>query len=79
MLLLDIRDHVQLVGSITLTDLARRFDRPESAIQGMMEQWVRKGNVSIVNNDVSCSTGSCGGCSQGSCAGSAIKYVWQEK
>lgn len=79
MLLLQVRDHLQLVGSVTLTDLARRFDVPESAMQGMMEQWVRKGKVVIVDNAISCSSGGCSGCSEGGCSGSAIKYVWQEK
>lgn len=78
MLLLKIRDHIQLVGSVTLTDLARHFDMPESAMQGMMEQWVRKGKVIVVNNEISCSSGACGGCTQAGCSGSAIKYVWQE-
>lgn len=78
MLLLKIRDYVQLVGSVTLTDLARHFDVQESAMQGMMEQWVRKGQVLVVDNDISCGTGSCGGCTQPGCSSSAIKYVWQE-
>lgn len=78
MLLLKVRDHLQLVGSATLTDLARRFDIPESAMQGMMEQWVRKGKAVVVNDDINCGSGACGGCTQPGCSGSTIKYVWRE-
>ena len=76
MLLLKIRDHLQLMGSATLTDLARHFDVPESAMQGMMEQWIRKGKVNVIEVPLDCGSGGCAGCSQGSCNGNFIKYVW---
>lgn len=78
MLLLQIRDHLQLVGSATLTDLARRFDVPESAMQGMMAQWIRKGKVKMIEIPMDCGSGGCAGCLQGNCNGNYIKYIWSE-
>lgn len=78
MLLLDIRDHLQLVGTATLTDLARRFDVPESAMKGMMEQWIRKGKVKMIEIPMDCGSGGCAGCSQGNCNENLTKYVWVE-
>lgn len=84
MLLLKVRDYIQLAGSVTLTDLARHFDTAESAMQDMAEQWVRKGKVLVVKNPSSpCVSGSCGACSQGAnssyggCNGSQIWYRWR--
>ncbi len=78
-MLLKVKDHLQLVGAATLTDLARKFDVPESVMQGMMEQWIRKGRVLMKNEGITCDSGSCGGCTQSGCAANYIKYYWLEK
>lgn len=77
-MLIKLRDYLQLVGSASLTDLSRHFDIQESAIQGMLSQWVRKGQVTMLSVEpTSCASGSCSSCSLGDCGGSQIWYRWQ--
>ncbi|QIQ20869.1 FeoC-like transcriptional regulator [Zophobihabitans entericus] len=77
MLMTDVRDYVQLVGRATLQDLSRHFKIQESAMQHMMEFWVKKGRVSLVVLDqTSCSTGKCSDCFE--CDDSTKQlYIWQ--
>jgi hypothetical protein len=71
MILKDIRHYLQQRGQATLGDIARHFDSEPSAVQGMLEHWIRKGKVRR-----SLATRSCGSsCSK--CDPTAIEiYQW---
>jgi transposase-like protein len=45
MILQDIKRYLQQRGQATLGDIARHFDSEPSAVQGMLDRWVRKGRV----------------------------------
>ena len=71
MILKDIRHYLQQRGQATLGDIARHFDSEPGAVQGMLEQWIRKGKVRR-----SLATRSCGS-SCGKCDPAAIEiYQW---
>jgi predicted transcriptional regulator with HTH domain len=73
MILKDIRLYLQQRGQATLGDIARHFDSDPSAVQGMLEQWVRKGKVRR-----SLATSSCGSsCSK--CDPTSVEiYQWAD-
>jgi len=73
MILKDIRRYLQQRRQATLADIARRFDSEPSAVQGMLDQWVRKGKVRR-----SLATSSCG-VSCGKCEPASTEiYQWVE-
>ncbi len=51
-------------GPMTLNELSRRLNIEASALQGMIEFWVRKGRLrddeAAVNEATACTSGSCG-------------------
>jgi DNA-binding IclR family transcriptional regulator len=64
MILLKLRDYLKEKHVASLSDVARHFDIPESAVQNMLEHWVQKGQVRVghATADVGASCGSgCGG------------------
>jgi len=69
MLLIEIRDYLRARTGVSLGELCRHFRLPESAMQGMLEQWVRKGRV--VKLTASCAS-HCG-----QCVGESEWYRWQ--
>jgi hypothetical protein len=79
MILMELRDYLKEKRVASLSDMARRFDIPESAMQNMLEHWVRKG-CAVINIGVSCRSG-CGGCnigkSESRCDGASIVYRWR--
>ncbi len=86
MILLELRDYIKEHKMVRLSDLARHFDIPESAVQPMVEHWVRKGNVvaqkmqDIVATNGCSSGGSCSSCSVAGCdSPSSIIYRWRQE
>jgi putative ferrous iron transport protein C len=69
MLLIEIRDFLQARHGASLGELCRHFRLPESAMQGMLEHWLRKGRV--VKLTAPCAD-HCG-----QCVGESEWYRWQ--
>lgn len=81
MILLELRDYLKEKRTATLTDLARHFDIPESAVQPMVAYWIRKGCVAeqipVVTSSLSaCGSGSCSGCTS-RCDTPSVIYRWK--
>lgn len=77
MLITSIRDYVQLKGRASLQDIARHFRLPESAVTQMLDFWIKKGTIKLVeqNPPLFCQTNQCHSCS--SCDLSRnIEYIW---
>lgn len=75
-MLMILKNYLQQVGRVSLTDLAHHFDIQESAIEGMMNTWVLKGYVSLINKE-GCTIGNC---SKDCCSSSSqIIYQWRGK
>ncbi|KES16517.1 FeoC-like transcriptional regulator [Gilliamella apicola] len=76
MLIISIRDYVQLKGRVNLQDVARHFRLSESATEPMLNFWVKKGVMKLVNNDLlTCAGKQCSACI--SCKLSIYpNYVW---
>ncbi|MDR2173810.1 MAG: FeoC-like transcriptional regulator [Burkholderiales bacterium] len=71
-----LRDYLKEKHAVSLTDVSRHFDIPESATQSMLEHWVRKGCVAL-DVGVSCG-GGCGGCASARrCDGNSMIYWWR--
>lgn len=54
-------------GSINLNDLSRKLSIERSALEGMIEYWVRKGRIKDDEREqeqifATCQPGNCGGC-----------------
>lgn len=78
MLITSIRDYVQLKGRVNLQDVARHFRLSASATEPMLNFWVKKGVIKLVNNDLfTCAGKQCSACI--SCHLTAYpNYVWIE-
>jgi len=74
MILSDIKRYLQAREQSTLADMALHFDVSDDALEGMLEQWVRKGRVSREKLTASCGS-SCNKCGQ---AATEI-YRWLDK
>lgn len=59
-MLTEIKKLLKERESISLSDLSIHFEVEESAMEKMMEIFLRKGTAK--KTDIGCSTGSCGGC-----------------
>ena len=73
MILSEIKSYLQTRKQATLTDIANHFDADPSAIEGMLEQWIRKGKIKKVPLTDSCGS-SCNKCDSGETA----FYVWHD-
>lgn len=72
-MLMLLKNYLQQVGRVSLADLAHHFDIQESAVEGMMNTWVLKGYVSLINKE-GCTIGNC---SKDCCSSSnQIIYQW---
>lgn len=76
-LLLNVRAYVQERRSVSLTDIANKFETSPEALRGMLEHWIRKGVIR--RQDFGDNCGGCkpsGGC--GTCSASAVFefYDW---
>lgn len=73
MILAQLRDYLRTRGQASLRDLALHCDADPDAVRGMLEHWVRRGQVSQ-----QALTGACGGgCTR--CDQAAVEiYVWRE-
>lgn len=66
----DIKKLLEKHQSISLYDLSVRFEMEISAMEKMLEMWVRKGK--ITKKDYACSSSGCGGCLDCSCDASKM-------
>ncbi|WP_459924074.1 FeoC-like transcriptional regulator [Desulfatiferula olefinivorans] len=73
MTLSDIKQYVIANRRVNLDDLALHFDADPSAVEGMMDVWVRKGRVSRSDIKPLC-TGGCSACTQ--CGSRFVIYEW---
>ena len=71
MILSELRNYIELHGQATLSDLATRFDSEPSAIQGMLQRWIDKGQI-----DEQRLTASCGDSCQQCDKNDSLLYVW---
>jgi len=71
MILSELRDYLRQRGQASLQDLARHFDAEPEALRGMLEHWIRKGQVCRQR-----AGGPCGsGCTQ--CDPATLEiYLW---
>jgi len=74
MILLEIKNYLQLRKQASLTDIALHFDADPAAVEGMLEQWIRKGKVHKTTLTTSCGSS----CNQCGSAETAL-YVWGER
>ena len=71
MILSEVRDYVRSRGQASLAEIALHFDADPEAVRGMLEVWVRKGQVAR-----RAATASCGSsCSQCDPASTEL-YLW---
>lgn len=74
-MLFEIKKLLKKRESISLSDLSIHFEVEKSAMEKMMEIFLRKGTAK--KTDTGCSTGSCGGCGMKSCRpAKMILYEW---
>jgi hypothetical protein len=70
-MLTTIRRYLEHHHTASLADIARHLDADPAAVEGMIDQWIRKGKVSEVPV-------ACGGCTQ--CDLAAVKtYRWLDR
>ena len=74
MILLEIKNYLQQRKQASLTDIALHFDADSAAVEGMLEQWIRKGKVHKTTLTTSCGSS----CNQCGSAETAL-YVWGER
>ena len=60
-MLLAVRDYIKLHVQVSMKDLIRHFKKSEEQLQPMLDKWVGKGQVEVVNT-VGCGSGACGSC-----------------
>ena len=71
MILSELRDYIRQRGQVSLQDLARHFDAEPTALRGMLEHWIQRGQVSRQRPSGACG----GGCTQ--CDPMALElYCW---
>jgi len=71
-ILADIRAYLKARGQASLSDIALHFDADPEAVRGMLEVWVRKGQVQR-----RAATAACGSsCSQCDSATTEL-YIWR--
>ena len=73
MILSAIRDYIKQRGQCSLSDIALHFDCDADAVRGMLEVWVRKGQVEKNSATPSCGT-SCQSCDPAT----TEVYTWHE-
>lgn len=64
MILTEIKKHLIENKSISLADLSNRFRVEPDAMRGMLNQWIKKGNVIEISMKDKCSN-CCGDCNSG--------------
>lgn len=74
MILLEIKNYLQQRKQASLTDIALHFDADTTAVEGMLEQWIRKGKVHKTTLTTSCGSS----CNQCDGAETAL-YVWGKR
>lgn len=71
MILAELRNYIERHGQATLGDLANHFDSEPSAIQGMLQRWIDKGQIEEQRLTASCGD-SCRQCN----VSESLLYVW---
>lgn len=71
MILSEVRNYIEQHGQATLADLANRFDSEPTAIQGMLQRWIDKGQIQQQRL-----TTSCGDKCQQCDINDSLLYVW---
>lgn len=73
MILSQLRDYLRARGQASLRDLALHCDADPEAVRGMLELWIRRGQVSRQTPATSCA----GGCTR--CDQTTLEiYAWHE-
>ncbi len=72
MTLTELKEFVQARRIVSLKEISMHFRTDESAVEAMMERWIRKGVV----KKIEMTEGSCGGCIMCS-DGVKCHYEWQ--
>ncbi len=62
MILSDIKKYLMQHKRATLGDLAIHFETEPEAMQGMLDQWIRKGKVTSYKVQAGCCSKSCAKC-----------------
>ena len=75
MLLRDLREQLQSVDSVPLVELAQRNGMPLEQLLTLLEPWLKRGRVLLVEAPSSCSSKRCGSCSSG--CGEQRLVQWQ--
>jgi putative ferrous iron transport protein C len=78
-MLAEIKRYLKQRQTVSLYDLALRFDAEPEAMRGMLEVWLRKGRVRRlpVTGGSACASGCGGGCSTCAVAGPESEwYTW---
>ena len=65
MLLRDLREQLQQAGSLPLTELAQRNAMPLDQLLMLLDPWLKRGRVLLVEAPSSCSGKRCGSCNTG--------------
>ena len=73
MILSDIKQYLIQHKRVTLGDLANHFDTEPEAMKGMLDHWVRKGNIVELAATSACN----GKCAKCCCEPVAEIYEWQ--
>lgn len=67
MLIMHLKNYVKARPKVSLSELSREFNLPESAIEAMMQLWIKKGVITksvphFMSLESSCSSKSCSSC-----------------
>lgn len=76
-MLMELKTYLEQRGSANILDLSNHFRIAPDALRGMLEHWIRKGQVARRDFTTGCSdcgTGHCGGCGV---AASFEIYEWR--
>ena len=60
-MLLAVRDYIKAHIQVSMKDLTRHFKKSEEDLQIIVDKWVGKGQLEVVNT-VGCGSGACGSC-----------------
>lgn len=69
-MLLEIKRYIAERGRVSLGDLVLHFETDPDAMRGMLERWIRKGQL------VKCDAADCGGCASSCPSAREEAYEW---
>ena len=59
MILSELRNYVQQRDRVTMADLVQHFKTDATALRGMLDRWIRKGNIRVIPLKSGCGTSCC--------------------